>query len=51
MGKSREGDFELGVKGENCYCVIPGEVGVDDNWSLGGAMLSHILELVSLYFP
>lgn len=35
-----EGEFENVVKAENCYGVIPGEVGVDGNQSF-----------VSLYFP
>ena len=36
----KEGEFENVVKAENCYCVIPGEVGVDGSRSF-----------VSLCFP
>lgn len=36
----REEEFEHAVKGENCSCVIPGQVGVDGNQSLGGGMFS-----------
>lgn len=45
----REGEFGNAVKGENCSCVIPGEVGVDGNWSIGGGTFSDLLVRFFVY--